>query len=69
MRKLGALLGAMCMVGAPLWAQPAEETANKTAVMASVDNHESQLISISDQIWAAAETAFVEGESADLLAG
>ncbi|MEL6537946.1 MAG: amidohydrolase [Bacteroidota bacterium] len=68
MRKLRALLGAMVVGMSCVWAQPAERTANKEAVMASVENHRSNLISISDQIWAAAETAFVEGESAKLLA-
>jgi len=41
---------------------------NKKAVMASVEKHKAELIEISDAIWAAAETAFNEKESAKILA-
>lgn len=40
----------------------------KKAIMASVEAHEQALISISDSIWALAETAFEEHESARILA-
>ena len=43
-------------------------TKNKKAIIASVEKHEAELIKISDAIWAAAETAFEETESAELLA-
>ncbi len=43
-------------------------TKNKKAILASVEKHEAQLIKISDAIWAAAETAFEEKESAEILA-
>ena len=41
---------------------------NKKAVIASVESHKSELIKISDSIWAAAETAFEETVSAEILA-
>ncbi len=43
-------------------------TAGKKAVIQSIDNQSAQLISISDNIWAAEETAFNEVQSAKLLA-
>ena len=42
--------------------------ANKKSVVESVENHEAELIALSDAIWAHAETAFNETESAKLLA-
>lgn len=41
---------------------------NKKAVIASVEKHEAELIRISDEIWALAETAFEETKSAEILA-
>jgi len=41
---------------------------NKKAVIASVEKHKSELIDVSDQIWAAAETAFNENTSSKVLA-
>lgn len=41
---------------------------NKQAVTASVEKHKDNLIKISDSIWALAEIAFEESESAELLA-
>jgi len=43
-------------------------TASKKTVIQSVDNQSAQLISISDKIWAAEETAFNEIQSSKLLA-
>lgn len=43
-------------------------TRNKKAIIASIAKHEAELIKISDAIWAAAETAFEEKESAEILA-
>jgi len=40
----------------------------KKAIIASVEKHEANLIKISDEIWALAETAFEENKSAKLLA-
>ncbi len=41
---------------------------NKAAVIQSVDKHQQELISISDKIWAYAETALLENKSAKELA-
>ncbi|XLS30500.1 amidohydrolase [Flavobacteriaceae bacterium M23B6Z8] len=41
---------------------------NKKAIVASVESHKAELIALSDQIWAAAETAFNESTSSKLLA-
>lgn len=43
-------------------------TSNKKAIIASVEYHKDNLIKISDSIWALAETAFEESESAEILA-
>ncbi|RMB56076.1 amidohydrolase [Dokdonia sinensis] len=43
-------------------------SATKKAVIASVEKHEAELIKISDEIWALAETAFEETKSAEVLA-
>ncbi len=43
-------------------------SSNKKAVIASVEKHEAELIRISDEIWALAETAFEETKSAKILA-
>ncbi|MFP2996540.1 amidohydrolase [Spongiivirga sp. MCCC 1A20706] len=43
-------------------------TKNKKAVKQSVENHKTDLIAISDQIWEAAEIAFQEKKSSKLLA-
>jgi aminobenzoyl-glutamate utilization protein B len=48
--------------------QPPSITASKKTVIQSVDNHATEMISISDKIWAAEETAFNEVQSAKLLA-
>ncbi len=40
----------------------------KQAILASVENHEADLIKISDEIWKLAETAFDENQSSELLA-
>jgi len=48
----------------------AQHKMNKTkeAIIASVEKHEANLIKISDEIWALAETAFEENKSSKLLA-
>ena len=40
---------------------------NKAIIEASIENHKSELIAISDDIWAKAETAFEEYESSEIL--
>lgn len=41
---------------------------NKKAIVSSVESHKAELIALSDQIWAAAETAFKESTSSKMLA-
>lgn len=41
---------------------------NKSSLLKSISNHENELINLSDKIWEAAETAFEETKSAELLA-
>ena len=41
---------------------------NKKAVIASIENHKTELIAMSDKIWAEAEIAFQESNSSKLLA-
>ena len=41
---------------------------NKKLISNSIENHQMELIKISDAIWAKAETAFEENESSKLLA-
>lgn len=43
-------------------------TKNKEAIIASVEKHKENLINISDEIWAIAETAFEENKSSEILA-
>ncbi len=43
-------------------------TKTKKDIMASVEKHKAELIKMSDEIWALAETAFQENESAKILA-
>ncbi len=45
-----------------------EISKNKRAILASVEKHEANLIEISDEIWALAESAFEENRSSELLA-
>lgn len=49
-------------------AQKANTVSNKNAVLASVEKHEQELIALSDQIWAFAETAMKETKSSKVLA-
>ena len=56
------LLGAFTMINAQ------EISKAKAAILESVQKHEKELIRISDEIWAAAETAFAEDKSSELLA-
>lgn len=49
-------------------AQTQKFSKNKKALLQSIEKHEKELIDISDKIWEAAETAFEEIKSANLLA-
>lgn len=54
------------LVSLPALAQ--KMTASKKAIVQSVENHQAELIAISDSIWALAETAFQESGSSKILA-
>ena len=64
--KKKVLLYALGLMTLSLSAQ--KMSVNKKAVIASVEKHEKELIRISDEIWALAETAFEETQSAKILA-
>ncbi|WP_340065988.1 amidohydrolase [Ascidiimonas aurantiaca] len=66
--KKTALLAVTLTVCSLHFSHAQKLTANKKAVIASVENHKEELITLSDKIWAAAETAFNETVSSDLLA-
>ena len=70
MKQLLTLL--LVLASVPITFSQKQKTAavnpNKTYVMQSVDKHQSELISISDKIWAYAETALKENKSAKELA-
>ncbi|MGY3792563.1 amidohydrolase [uncultured Aquimarina sp.] len=51
----------------PIYSQK-KLSSTKQAIIASVEKHQKELIDISDQIWALAETAFEENQSSKLLA-
>jgi aminobenzoyl-glutamate utilization protein B len=51
-----------------LLAQKPTTTANKNAVLASVEKHQTELIALSDQIWGFAEIAMRETKSSKVLA-
>lgn len=64
-------LGAACCTSLLLWAQKGKNdpwSANKKVVTASIDRHADELTKLSDQVWAFAETAFREYQSAQVLA-
>ena len=62
------LLFSLLFLSQLLIAQKTNSSANKKAVLASVEKHQQELISLSDQIWAFAETAMKETKSSKVLA-
>ena len=62
------LLLPLLFLSSILVAQKTSFTAKKKEVLLSVDKHQQELIALSDQIWAFAETAMVETKSAKILA-
>jgi aminobenzoyl-glutamate utilization protein B len=68
MKKLLTLLFVFTSTVAICQKQKTTVNPNKTAVMQSVDKHQQELISVSDKIWAYAETALRENKSAKELA-
>ncbi|RMF31534.1 MAG: amidohydrolase [Bacteroidetes bacterium] len=69
MKKTHTLI-CLLLTGGALCAQDAAPSLppNKAAVIASVERHSAELIELSDKIWAYAETAFEEHQSAKALA-
>lgn len=58
----------VCLTVCSLQGLAQKMTSSKQAIIASIEKHEKALIDISDQIWALAETAFEETQSAKILA-
>jgi aminobenzoyl-glutamate utilization protein B len=58
----------MIMALAPMCAGAATQSSTKRAAVASIDTHAATLTKLSDQVWAFAETALLEHQSAKLLA-
>ncbi|HTE34564.1 MAG TPA: amidohydrolase, partial [Chryseolinea sp.] len=67
MKSIACMLCALiCVHGA--FAQRKKTNPNKDAVLNSIEKHQAELIKISDEIWANAETALKEIKSAKVLA-
>ena len=66
MKIKSSLIVAFCFVICTSFAQN-KMNKSKEAIIASVEKHEANLIKISDEIWALAETAFEENKSSKLL--
>lgn len=62
------LVACLTLVLATGYSQKGKPGADKQFVIQSVDKHQAELINISDQIWAFAETALKEYQSSKLLA-
>jgi len=57
----------LCFLVSPAFGQK-KISKEKKAIINSVDSHKKELIALSDEIWALAETAFEEDKSSKLLA-
>jgi aminobenzoyl-glutamate utilization protein B len=73
LRRPAALVLAASVWGPSLAAAPPAKgklglQAKKTEIAASIDHHRAELVSLSDQVWAFAETALKETRSAKVLA-
>ena len=62
------LLIVFCLLAIFAVAQKPKSNPNKDAIIKSVKNHQAELIKLSDQIWAFAETALREHKSSKVLA-
>ncbi|MBT8306887.1 MAG: amidohydrolase, partial [Maribacter sp.] len=60
------ILGLLMLMAISTSAQ--KMNSNKKTLVASIEKHKSELIKVSDSIWALAETAFEEHKSAEILA-
>jgi len=68
MKRLFISLVLLLLTSTTLIAQSKKLSKNKKALVASVEKHKLALIKISDAIWTAAETAFEENKSSEILA-
>ncbi len=67
--NLTSTLLLLCFLSNLAFSQPAKQLSpNKQAILSSIGAHRSDLIRLSDQVWAFAETALREYESAKVLA-
>lgn len=66
--RLIALLFISCLAISCGIAQTKKQSANKEAVLKSIEKHQAELIKLSDDIWTFAETALKEEKSAKVLA-
>lgn len=67
MKQLIALLF-LCSITLLSFSQQTKLPANKQAILASIEKHKNELIRLSDQVWAFAESALREKQSATVLA-
>lgn len=58
----------LVVLASPTFAQKQKPNPNKVATIKSIETHQSELIKLSDEIWAYAETALREKKSAKVLA-
>ena len=65
MTKYRLVFGLLFFVNLHVFSQNLDET--KKNIVKSIENHEEEIIKISDKIWELAETAFNEYESSKLL--
>ncbi|WP_455170370.1 amidohydrolase [Aegicerativicinus sediminis] len=65
--KLLTITASLFLMGCLSFAQTKKINNSKKSVIASVENHKSKLINISDEIWSLAETAFEENQSSKVL--
>lgn len=66
MKRIGILI--LCLLVFQVNSAQKKLSKNKMALIASIEKHQKELIRISDEIWAHAETAFEETQSAKILA-
>lgn len=66
--KFPTLVACVCLALTTGYSQKAKPNPQKQAVIQSVDKHQADLIKMSDQIWAFAETALNETQSSKVLA-
>src|SRR5215510_7787133 len=66
--KLFATALFLLFVGSSIAQEKNKFKTNKLSVLTSVENHQQELIKLSDQVWTFAETALAEKQSSKVLA-